>query len=189
MPGSTRPRHLPNAAAGRLQQARSFLATHHLIAQSLYGSRDRGRGPGAGHLSGRIPRVSKAQRGIFIERTERITFRQTACTNQRRRGTPTNIRPIALGRLRASRQAAQNHFRLYQLIYDRFLASQMAEAVYDSLVVTYSAALHLQVQRRDADFKIYYSLRRVQEADPGKKEEGERTPGCPTSRKRSTEID
>lgn len=47
------------------------------------------------------------------------------------------IRPISLERTPESLKSklSRNQFRLYKLIYDRFLASQMAEAVYNTLNV------------------------------------------------------
>lgn len=47
------------------------------------------------------------------------------------------IRPISLERTPDSlkNKLQKNHYRLYKLIYERFLASQMSEAVYDTLNV------------------------------------------------------
>lgn len=47
------------------------------------------------------------------------------------------IRPISLDRTPASlkNKLQRNHYRLYKLIYERFLASQMTEAVYNTLTV------------------------------------------------------
>ncbi len=53
------------------------------------------------------------------------------------------IRPISLERtpedIKASLGASSNIYKLYKLIYDRFLASQMSEATYNTLTVTISA--------------------------------------------------
>lgn len=51
------------------------------------------------------------------------------------------IRPISLEKTPDSLKTklARNHYRLYKLIYDRFLASQMTEAVYNTLNVHINA--------------------------------------------------
>lgn len=51
------------------------------------------------------------------------------------------IRPISLERTPESLKGLipQNKFKLYKLIYERFLASQMAEAIYDTTTVSISA--------------------------------------------------
>ena len=55
------------------------------------------------------------------------------------------IRPITLERSPESLKSIldKNHYRLYKLIYDRFLASQMAEARYNTISIEISAKNHL----------------------------------------------
>ena len=51
------------------------------------------------------------------------------------------IRPISLSRTPEEMQTKlpRNHYRLYKLIYERFLASQMTDALYDTLTVRIAA--------------------------------------------------
>ena len=51
------------------------------------------------------------------------------------------IRPISLDRTpeEMQKKLSRNHYRLYKLIYERFLASQMTEALYDTLTVRVAA--------------------------------------------------
>jgi DNA topoisomerase-1 len=94
------------------------------------------------------------------------------------------IRPIALERTPESLKdkLPKNHFRLYKLIYDRFLASQMAEAVYDSLVVDIQCGPYtFRCSGRTLIFKGFtIAYDEYREADPGKeREEGEENARLP----------
>lgn len=94
------------------------------------------------------------------------------------------IRPISLERTPESLRdkLSKNHFRLYKLIYDRFLASQMAEAVYDSLAVDIECGPYtFKASGRTLIFKGFtIAYDEYREADAGKeKEDGEENSRLP----------
>lgn len=81
------------------------------------------------------------------------------------------IRPIDVRRTPESVQGIldKNQFRLYKLIYDRFIASQMTEAKYDSVSVDVKAGAYgLKTSGRTLLFKGYTAV-----YDDTKKEEDE----------------
>ena len=83
------------------------------------------------------------------------------------------IRPIDISRTPESLANVldKNQLRLYKLIYDRFIASQMAEAVYNSVAVTVDASEYsLKTSGKTLVFKGYTAV-----YDDSKKEEDEET--------------
>ena len=81
------------------------------------------------------------------------------------------IRPIDVRRTPESMQNVldKNQFRLYKLIYDRFIASQMSEAKYDSVAVDVKAGEYgLKTSGRTLVFKGYTAV-----YDDTRKEEDE----------------
>lgn len=83
------------------------------------------------------------------------------------------IRPIDLKRTPESVQGIldKNQYKLYKLIYDRFIASQMSEALYDSVAVDVKAANYtLKTSGKTLIFKGYtavYDDTRKDEDDEG----------------------
>lgn len=94
------------------------------------------------------------------------------------------IRPITLERTPESlkNKLSKNHYRLYKLIYDRFLASQMAEAVYDSLNVDIQSDRYtFKCSGKTLIFKGFtIAYDEYREADAGRdKEDGEENSRLP----------
>ncbi len=85
------------------------------------------------------------------------------------------IRPINVSKTPESVKNLldKNQYRLYKLIYDRFIASQMSEALYDSVAVEVSADEYsLKTSGKTLTFKGYLAV-----YDDSKKEEGEEENG------------
>ena len=86
------------------------------------------------------------------------------------------IRPISVKRTPESVKdfLDKNQYRLYKLIYDRFIASQMSEAEYDSMAVTVGAGDYaLKTSGKTLVFKGYTAV-----YDDTKKEEDEEEGGA-----------
>ena len=84
--------------------------------------------------------------------------------------TPENVR----------KSLTQEQYRLYKLIWSRFLACQMASAVYDSVnIEVISAGYTFRASRSEVKFPGFLAV-----YEEGKDEEGGRSkPACPTSRR------
>lgn len=85
------------------------------------------------------------------------------------------IRPINVSKTPESVKNLldKNQYRLYKLIYDRFIASQMSEALYDSVAVEVSADEYsLKTSGKTLTFKGYLAV-----YDDSKKEESEEENG------------
>ena len=148
---SRRAVHHQHAAAGGRQEARLPLAAHHARgAGSLRGHRRRrGRAGRSHHLhANRLVRVSDTAIAAVRE-LHRQELRQgvparrsptpTAPKKNARCRTPTRPSgpPTSAGGPSRSAYLEPDQFRLYQLIWQRFVASQMTPAVYDMTIVDF----------------------------------------------------
>ena len=89
------------------------------------------------------------------------------------------IRPISLAVTPESlkNKIQKNHYRLYKLIYDRFLASQMADATYNSLSVDLDANGHkFKTTGRALIFEGYTAVYNNQISEEGDEEVSSRLP-------------
>ena len=89
------------------------------------------------------------------------------------------IRPISLDRRPEDLKdkISKNEYRLYKLIYDRFLASQMADATYNSLVVDFDCNGHkFKTTGKSLIFEGYTALYNNQPADDGSDETASKLP-------------
>lgn len=155
-----------------------------MIAQQLYEGIDLGRG--AGGITGlitymrtdstRISDSAKAETRNYIENKfgrEYIGANRAKKQKEGAQDAHEAIRPTSILREPAAlkEKLSRDQYRLYQLIYDRYLASQMAPAVMDTMTVHLdNNGVEFRASGSKIKFKGFMTVY-IEGTDQGKKEE------------------
>ena len=191
LPGA--PLHHQHPPAGGLPEAEHEPRRTMSIAQQLYEGVDiEGRDGGSHHLhenrlpapvrrgGGRRPVFAGARYGQdYLPAAPRQFKAKAGAQDAHEAIRPSNVEltPESIKKDLTSEQ-----FRLYKLIWSRFLASQMAAAVYDSVGIEVTSAGYVfKASRSEVKFPGFLAV-----YEEGRDEDGESSrPACPTSRRGS----